>query len=147
MEGRHMSEQLPPSTPAPLTTAEEKQYAMFGHLSVLLNLLTGYLGVVAPLILYMIYKDRSRYVAFHSLQSFVFQAVCWFGGSVLAAVAGILSGIVPFIGLICLPLACIFGVLPLVALVYGTYGGLQVNQGQDFKYWLIGDWVQNTFMK
>ena len=142
-----MSEQIPQTPPAPLTPAEEKQWAMFSHFSVLLNLVTGFLGVVAPLIIYLIYKDRSRYVAFHSLQSFVFQAICWFGGSALAIISSLLSGVIPFIGLICLPLACIFGILPVVALVYGTIGGIQVNQGQDFKYWFVGDWVLNTFMK
>ncbi len=142
-----MDQQLPPAAPAPLTSAEEKQFAMLAHLSVLLNLLTGYLGVVAPLILYFMYKDRSRYVAFHSMQSFVFQAVCWFGGSVIAFVGGFIGGVVPLVGLICIPIACIFGILPIVALIYGTMGGIQVNQGQDFKYWLIGDWVQNSFMK
>ncbi len=142
-----MSEQIPQTPPAPLTPAEEKQWAMLSHFSVLLNLVTGFLGVVAPLIIYLIYKERSRYVAFHSLQAFVFQAICWFGGSALAIVSSLLSGVVPFIGLLCLPLACIFGILPVVALIYGTIGGIQVNQGQDFKYWFVGDWVLNTFMK
>jgi uncharacterized protein len=147
MEGETMNEQIPAAPPAALTPAEEKQWAMFAHFSVLLNIFTGFLGVAAPLVIYLIYKDRSRFVAYHSLQSFVFQAVCWFGGSALAIASSILSGVIPFIGLICIPLACIFGILPLVALIYGAYGGIQVNQGQDFKYWLVGDWVQNTFMK
>lgn len=137
----------PVMPPQPLTPAEERQWAMFAHFSVLLNLFTGFLGVVAPLIIYMIYKERSRYVAYHSLQSLIMQSICWFGGGVLAFITSALSGVIPFIGLLCLPLACIFGILPLTALIYGTVGGIQVNQGQDFKYWLIGDWVQNSFMK
>jgi hypothetical protein len=120
---------------------------MFAHLSVLINLFTGFLGVAAPLLIYLAYKERSRFVVFHSLQSLVFQAVCWFGGSLLAIITGALSGTIPMIGLICLPLACIFAVLPLVALIYGTIGGIQVNQGGDFRYWLVGDWVQNTLMR
>ena len=139
--------QIPVMPPQPLTPAEERQWAMFAHLSVLLNLVTGYLGVVTPLVIYMIYKDRSRFVAYHSLQSLIMQAICWFGGSVLALVTSALSGVVPVIGLLCLPLACIFWLLPLTALIYGTIGGIQINQGQDFKYWLVGDWVQNSFMK
>lgn len=142
-----MTEQIPqtsPAPPQPLTPAEEKQWAMLAHLSVLINLFTGFLGVAAPLVIYLIYKDRSRYVAYHSLQSLIFQAICWFGGSALAIVSSLLSGVIPFIGLICLPLACIFGILPIVALVYGTYGGIQINNGQDFKYWLVGDWVRST---
>lgn len=143
-----MNEQIPQTPPVippiPLSPAEEKQWAMFAHLSVLINLFTGFLGVAAPLVIYLIYKDRSRYVAYHSLQSLIFQAICWFGGSVLAIISSMLSGVIPFIGLLCLPFACIFGLLPLIALVYGTYGGIQINNGQDFKYWMVGDWVQST---
>jgi uncharacterized Tic20 family protein len=133
---------IPPIHPPALTPAEERQWAMLSHFSVLLNLVTGYLGVAVPLIIYMVYKDRSRYVAYHSLQALIFQGICWFGGSVLAIVTGLLSGVIPLIGLACLPLACIFAILPLIALVYGTIGGIQTNQGQDFQYWLAGDWAR-----
>ena len=29
-----------------------------------------------------------------------------------------------------------------VSLVYGVVGGIQASQGQDFRYWLVGDWVR-----
>ena len=44
--------------PQPLTPADERLWAMLAHLSVLLNLVTGFLGVVAALIIYMLYRDR-----------------------------------------------------------------------------------------
>ena len=138
-----MNEQISQAPAPPLTPAEEKQWAMLSHFSVLLNLFTGYLGVAAPLVIYLIFRERSRYVAYHSLQSLVFQGICWFGGSILAIISSLLSGAVPFIGLICLPLACIFGLLPVFALVYGTFAGIKVNQGRDFDYWLVGGWVKN----
>jgi len=30
------------------------------------------------------------------------------------------------------------------AFIYGIIGAIQVNQDQDFKYWLVGDWVRST---
>ena len=30
------------------------------------------------------------------------------------------------------------------ALVYGVVGAIQCSQGQDFRYWLVGDWVRGT---
>jgi hypothetical protein len=45
---------------------------------------------------------------------------------------------------LCIPFACLLSFLPLGALVYGVIGGVQASQGQDFKYWLIGDWVRGT---
>jgi uncharacterized Tic20 family protein len=119
---------------------------MVAHLSILLNLISGLLGVAVPFIVYLIYKDRSRYVAYHSLQSFFFQLVFWVGGGVLVAIAWTLTGILSavLIGLLCIPLAGLLSLVPLGALVYGVIGGIQCSQGQDFSYWLVGDWVRGT---
>ncbi len=143
-----MTEQIPRQVLPPLSPAEERQWAMIAHLGVLINLVSGFLGPLVPLIIYMIYKDRSRYVAYQSLQGLVFQLIWWVGGGALAgltwAATGALSALL--IGLLCIPLACLFSALPLVALIYGVYGGIQCNQGEDFKYWLIGDWFRATLI-
>jgi len=134
------------SNQTPLTESEERQWAIFAHLSVLVNLVSGFLGPLVPLIIYMIYKERSRYVAYQSLQALIFQLVWWIGGGAITAVAWTITGTLSavIIGIICIPIACIISLMPLVALGYGIYAGVQTSQGQDFKYWLIGDWVRNT---
>ena len=73
----------PNPAPAPLSPSEERTWAMLSHLSVLANLFTGFLGPVAALIIYLVYKDRSRYVAYQSLQSLIMQGVLWIGGGIL----------------------------------------------------------------
>jgi uncharacterized Tic20 family protein len=136
----------------PLSPQDERTWAMLAHLSVLANLVTGFLGPVVALIIYLIYKDRSRYVAYHSLQSFVFQLVFWIGGGALIgliwAVTGILSAVL--VGLLCIPFAVVgtlvFAAMPVIALIYGIIGGIQTSQGQDFRYWLVGDWVRGSLM-
>ncbi len=138
----------PPAAPAPapLSPSDERTWAMLAHLSVLVNLISGFLGPVAALVIYLVYKDRSRYVAYHSMQAFVFQLVWWVGGGILAGVAWTITGVLSavLIGLLCIPLAALVSAMPLVALIYGIVGGVQANQGQDFKYWLVGDWVRGT---
>ncbi len=143
---------VPPSPPPapgpaemlPLSPSEERTWAMLAHLSILLNLASGFLGIIAALVIYLVYKDRSRYVAYQSMQSFIFQLITWAGGGVLIAIAWVLSGILSaiLIGFLCMPAACLLSFLPLGAVVYGVIGGLQCNQGQDFRYWLVGDWVR-----
>jgi uncharacterized Tic20 family protein len=141
---------MPPMPPQPLSPGDERTWAMVAHLSVLTNLITGFLGPVVALLIYLIYKDRSRYVAYHSLQSFVFQLIWWGGAGVLIglmwAVTGILSALI--VGILLIPIALlltpVFLLMPLGALVYGVIGGIQCSQGQDFKYWLVGDWVRGT---
>jgi len=149
-------DQTPFGTPAPALPAgdtgpgDERTWALLAHLSVLLNLITGFFGPLAAFIIYVVYKDRSRFVAYHALQAAIFQLIWWFGGGVLIgivwAVVGALSAVligvvlIPFALILTLALAC----LPLGALVYGVVGAVQVSQGQDFRYWLVGDWVRGT---
>ena len=141
-----MNEQIPQVPPAPLSPQEERQWAMFAHLGVLANLVSGFLGPIVPLVIYVVYKERSRYVAYQSLQGLIFQLIWWVGGVILAGVMWTISGVLSavIIGVLCMPIACIFSAMPLIALGYGIYGGIQCSQGQDFKYWLVGDWVRGT---
>jgi uncharacterized Tic20 family protein len=136
-----------PIPPAPLSPADERTWAMIAHLSILVNLATGFLGPVAALVVYLVYKDRSRYVAYQAMQAFVFQLIAWVGAGALAgavwAVSGMLTAVF-LVGLLCMPVACIIGLIPVGALIYGIIGGVQTAQGQDFKYWLVGDWVRST---
>jgi len=133
-------------SPNPLSEADERTWAMIAHLSILGNLVTGFLGPVAALVIYLVYKERSRYVAYQAMQAFVFQMIWWVGAGALAGIAWAVSGVLTavLIGLLCMPLACLISFIPLGALVYGVVGGVQASQGQDFKYWLIGDWVRQT---
>lgn len=129
----------------PLPPNEERTWAMLAHLSVLLNLITGFLGGIAAIIIYFLYKDRSRLVAYHAMQSFIFQAITWLGAGLLA---GLFIGLGSALAFLILPLLCLipgFLILLLVpiSIIYGVVGGVQVNNGQDFRYWMVGDWVRD----
>jgi uncharacterized protein len=130
--------------PQPLSEKDERTFAMLSHLSILLNLVTGFLGPVAALVIYFIYKDRSRYVRYHAMQSFVFQLIWWLGAGILAGITWTISGILAaiLIGCLIMPIALFLTFIPLAALVYGVVGAIQTNEHQDFRYWLIGDWVR-----
>jgi uncharacterized protein len=135
---------------APMTTADERTWAMLAHLSVLANLVTGFLGPVAALLIYLVYKDRSRYIAYHALQSTINQLIWWVGGGALIGVIWAVTGMLTLviIGLLCIPFSLLLTILvlamPLVSLIYGVIGAIEVSQGRDFRYWLVGDWVRNT---
>jgi len=144
---------VPPVTynaPQTMAPGDERTWGTLAHLTTLLNLVTGFGGPIAALVIYLVYKDRSRFVAYHALQAMVFQLIWWFGGGVLIglmwAITGALSAIL--IGVVLIPVAaCITPILvlmPVGALIYGIVGGVQISQGQDFKYWLVGDWLRGT---
>lgn len=137
---RPSSQPLPP-----ISKSEERTWAMLAHLSVLLNLLTGFLGGVAAIIIYFAYKDRSRLVAYHAMQSFIFQAITWLGAGLLA---GVLIGFGTALAILIIPLLCVipgFLILLLIpaSVIYGVVGAVQVNNGEDFRYWQVGDWVRD----
>jgi len=119
---------------------------MLAHLSVLANLLTGFLGPVIALIIYLVYKERSRYVAYESLQAFIFQLIWWVGAGIVAGIAWTISGVLALvlIGCCLMPFALVVSLMPIAALIYGVVGAVQCSQGNDFRYWLIGDWVRGT---
>ncbi len=140
------STSLPTSEAGP--SAEERQWAMLAHLSILLNLVTALGGLIAAFLIYLLYRERSRYIAFHALQSLVFQLIAWVGGGLLAACAwGFTILLIPVIIGICLiPFAGLLSLLPLAAIIYGVIGAIACSRGEDFRYWLIGDWVASAFM-
>ena len=134
----------------PMSPGDENTWGMLSHLSMLLNLLTGFGGPIAALIIYLVYKDRSRFVAYHALQSMLFQLIWWYGGGLLIGAMWLVVGFLSLflIGIVLIPVAipltCILALLPLGAIIYGIIGAVQTSQGQDFKYWLVGDWVRGT---
>ena len=82
-----------PAVQAPLSQSDERTWAMLAHLSILINLFTGLLGPVVALIIHLVYKDRSRYIAYQSLQALIFQLITWIGGGILAGIAWTITGL------------------------------------------------------
>ena len=142
---------LPPPTEKPIPTSTEQNWAMLAHLSILLNLITGILGPVVALIIYLVYKDRSRYIAYQSLQSTIFQLIVWVGVGLVIGAIWLITGILSIflIGLLLVPFALLATLfllaVPLASLIYGVYAAIKCSHGEDFRYWLVGDWVRGTY--
>jgi uncharacterized protein len=119
-----------------MSPRDERTWSMVAHLSVLVWPVTGFLPV-APLIIWLVYNDRSPRVGFHALQSLWYQ-VAWL---VLGTVAGFLATIFVFVTfgfglLLVIPLAIVVGLVPFV---HGCYAAYKVNQGVDYRYPFVAD--------
>lgn len=147
-------------------TADAWTTAAVAHASILLTLLLGFaggvgafVGLVIPLILYLSYRERSRFVALHALQALIYQGVgilvylalvtvLALAVTVAWAISGLLSVVV--VGLLLIPLALMIALMmvlvlltaPLAWVGYGLYAAYEVYQGKDFRYMWIGDWVE-----
>ncbi len=132
--------------PVPLSPSDERTWAMLAHLSVLVNLFTGVLGPLVALLIYLMFYNRSKYVSYHAMQSFLFQLLWWYGLGIVWAMTGLLSAVV--VGIILIPAACVltpvFLVGMAVAPIVGIIGAVRTAQGQDFRYWWVGDWVRGV---
>ena len=119
-----------------MSLQDERTWSMLSHLSVLLNLITGIGGPIAALVIWLVYKDRSRRVAFHALQSLWYQ-VAW---AVLLFIGWTVTFVLSFvfIGLLLIPVMVLVSLVPFVHQCYAAY---KVYQGVDYHYPVIADMV------
>jgi uncharacterized Tic20 family protein len=118
---------------------DEDTWSAVAHLSIFLNLFTGFLGPVGALVIWAMYKDRSPRVAFHALQSLWYQ-VAWMviliGYTFVAFILTLVTfGLASFV---MVPLGVLLALVPFVHMAYAAY---KVNQGVDYRYPWISDLV------
>ncbi len=133
-------------------TEDERTMAALAHGSILLSLFSaGVGGLLVALVIWGVYRDRSRWVADQALQAFVFQLaalVLTAALALLTTVAWAVTGalIAVLIGLCLVPFAALLTLVailfPVLALAYGVYGALEAYNGRDFQYLWIGDWLR-----
>lgn len=121
----------PPPTGAP--SAEERQWAMFAHLSALLGgLATGWVGgwgwFVGPLIIWLVKKDTMPFVGDQAKEALNF--------NITVAIAFVILTILGFatLGLgffIALPLMAVMGI---AALVFIILAAVKSNEGVAYRY-------------
>ena len=104
-----------PQPAAPLTEAEDKQWASFAHLG-------GILGFLPSLIIWLIFKDRGVRTNVEAKEALNFQITI----AIAMVVSYILMVIV--IGFILAPLVGI------AAIVFSIIGFVKVNGGESYRY-------------
>ena len=131
-----------PTNPTTMTTMrpeDENTWSVLAHLSVFLNLVTGFLGPVVALVIWLMYKDKSSRVSFHALQSLWYQ-VAWM---VILAVGWTVAGLltIVLIGFLLFPVMIVATLVPLVHMGYAAY---KVSQGVDYRYPFIADMIDKN---
>lgn len=114
----------PPSGLPPFNASDISQDdKMMAMLAYILGVFTGFVG---PLILWLLKKDQSKFVAYHALQALLLHAA--------VTVGYFLSGIlmVVLIGMVTLPAFWILG------LVFSILAGLAANKGDWYEIPVLG---------
>jgi uncharacterized protein len=123
---------------AAMSAREEKSWSVLAHLSIFLNLFTGFLGPVAALVIWLVYKDRSQTVAFHALQSMWYQ-VAWL---VLLSVGWAFTGLLMLI-LIGFLLVPVMALLTFVPFAHAAYAAYKVSRGSQYHYLFVADLIED----
>ena len=118
-------------------TQEEKTLSVLAHLSMYLNLVTGFLGPVAALVIWLVYRDRSSNVAFQALQSMWYQ-VAW----LVILVAGWTITTLLMLVLIGFLLVPVMALISLVPFVHSAYAAYRVSKDGEFRYPMIADMIE-----
>ena len=122
-------------TDSTMSPQDERTWSIIAHLSVLAGLVG--LMPLGALIVWLVYKDRSRRVGFHALQALWYQ-VAWLVIWVVASIVGVILIIVT-LGLGVILVAPAGLLLWLAPLVHGCYAAYKVSQGADYRYPFIAD--------
>ncbi len=139
-------------------TQDERVMAALSHVSALMP----FFGVIAPIVIWVTQKDKSRYVAFQSLQALAFQlsmVAAWFVGMgcymfsffgtfftiPFASRSEPSQSLSPLFGLAFLIPFLVFGAIfvgGFFFIVYGIIGAIMAFQGKPFRYMIIGKSVE-----
>ncbi len=127
------------TTTTTMNPRDATTWSILSHLTVFLNLFTGFLGPVAALVIWLVYRERSSKVSFHALQSLWYQ-LAWM---VILAVGWTIAGIltVVLIGFLLFPVMIVATLVPFVHMGYAAY---RVSQGDDYRYPLIADMIDKN---
>ncbi|AYF96867.1 DUF4870 domain-containing protein [Protaetiibacter intestinalis] len=118
-----------PQPAAPLTEAEDKQWASFAHLG-------GILGPLPALIIWLVFKERGPKTSVEGKEALNWQITFVIGWVVLIILSTIISAALAFSG--AWAIAGLFSWLPfllwVVNIVFSILGFVKVNGGGSYRY-------------
>jgi hypothetical protein len=82
-------------------TSDDKLWALVAHVSVFASTFFG------PLVVYLIFQDKSKFVKYHAMQALTFQGLVWLLTIVISVISTVTCGIGAFLYLFLLPLALV----------------------------------------
>jgi uncharacterized Tic20 family protein len=116
-----------PAAGPPLSASEERTWGMLAHVGVFVAAWFA-MGFLCPLVIWLVYRNRSEFVRRHALESLNFQLSLL----IYTAVAVVLILITFGLGvLIIIPLVVIGAVAALVVIVLAT---IAASSGNEYRY-------------
>src|ERR671910_1470058 len=134
-ERERVPEDHPGASTQTMSAQDERTWSIIAHASVLLALVG--LMPFGALLVWLLYKDRSRKVRFHALQALWYQ-IAWIVILVVYALVTVVLSLV-IVGIF---MFFLLPILALIPLIHGCYAAYQVSQGVEYRYPYIADRIE-----
>lgn len=124
-----------PTSGTSLPPADERTIAALSHASAIIAALftAGTLAFLGPFLVWLFYKDRSKFVRTAAAQSFNFNLAVWIAGSALGLMAIIFTILFVTIPL-AIGLAALIGVLFVASFIFHIIAAVETSKGRQYTY-------------
>ena len=123
-----------PAPAAPLTEAEDKQWASFAHFGNIILL-------IPALIIYLVFGPRGAKTKVEGKE-----ALNWTinvtGAVVALNILSIIVGFIPFVGLLAILFTLVIWAVLICNLIFAILGGVKVNGGGSYRYPVNIRWIK-----
>jgi uncharacterized protein len=116
--------QSPATAPRPLSPSDERLWAMLTHVSALVGIVVGvgFIGWVGPLVILIVFRDRSAFVTEHAKTTLNFQ--------ITMLIANVIAFVLWFVLIGFLLTAAIY----VVVIVFSIIATVAASRGQRYEY-------------
>lgn len=129
------SQPAAPQPAAPLTAAEDQQWAAFAHFG-------NILGFIPPLIIWLIFKDRGQKANVEGKEALNW-AINVVGVIIALFIVLMILGFIPFINIIFIFLGpLLYLAVWVLDLIFAIQGGMKVNSGGSYRYPINIRWIK-----
>jgi uncharacterized Tic20 family protein len=104
-----------------MSASDERMWGMFAHLAPFVTALVG-LPFLGPLVIFLIYKDRSAFVRGHSLESLNFQLTLLIGYIISAVLFFVIVGFFTA------------AIIAIASIVLQILAAVAANRGEEYRY-------------
>ncbi|MEP6649350.1 MAG: DUF4870 domain-containing protein [Lapillicoccus sp.] len=104
-----------------MSASDERMWGMFAHLAPFVGALVG-LPFLGPLVVFLIYKDRSPFVRRNALESLNFQLTLLIGYIISAVLAFVLIGFFTA------------AIIAIASIVLQILAAVAANRGEEYRY-------------
>lgn len=110
--------------PQPLNQNDERLWGLLTHISALVGIVigAGFIGWLGPLIIFLVFRDRSAFVSQHAKATLNFQITMLIAAAVAALLWIVLIGFL------------ITAAIYVVVIVFSIIGAVAANRGEPYTY-------------